>query len=85
MNTSGGTTTDKFDYLGVKSCMDSLDNKFAEFAELLRTVNDYMNENISVDHHSAIFGILGDNIWLIGMKMHLLLVIFMKTSLYGVN
>lgn len=60
MNTSGGTTTDKFDYLGVKSCMDSLDNKFAEFAELLRTVNDYMNENISVDHHSAIFGILGD-------------------------
>ena len=60
MNTSGGTTTDKFDYIGVKGCMDTLDNKFSEFAELLRSINDYMNENISLDHHSAIFGILGD-------------------------
>ena len=43
---AGATNGDFFDYTGVKSCMDSLDQKFSEFAELLRGVNDYMNDNI---------------------------------------
>lgn len=57
---AGATNGDFFDYTGVKSCMDSLDQKFSEFAELLRSVNDYMNDNIHIDHHSAIFGLLGE-------------------------
>ncbi|MGN0967524.1 MAG: hypothetical protein ACI4OP_08125 [Candidatus Coprovivens sp.] len=57
---AGATNGDFFDYTGVKSCMDSLDQKFSEFAELLRSVNDYMNDNIHIDHNSAIFGLLGE-------------------------
>lgn len=53
---------DFFDYKGVKDVMGGLELKFAEFAELLKNVNDYINNNINVSTESAIYGILGADI-----------------------
>ena len=53
---------DFFDYKGVKEVMGSLELKFSEFSELLKNINDYVNDNVNVSTDSAIYGILGADI-----------------------
>lgn len=46
MTTTGSGTGDFFEYQGVQTCQINIDNKFSEMAELLKSVNDYMNFHI---------------------------------------